>query len=54
MLSIRKAVRSAISRLKGMGVATDTVVPRTEWRETFWGGPMPDFASIVRRQRLEH
>ncbi len=25
-----------------------------EWRGTFWGGPMPDYASIVRRQRGEH
>ncbi len=25
-----------------------------EWRTTFWGGPMPDFVSIVRRQRSEH
>jgi excisionase family DNA binding protein len=25
-----------------------------EWQETFWGGPMPDWASIVRRQRDEH
>ena len=25
-----------------------------EWQETFWGGPMPDWASIVRQQRDEH
>jgi excisionase family DNA binding protein len=25
-----------------------------EWRTTFWGGPMPDFVSIIRRQRSEH
>lgn len=25
-----------------------------EWQRTFWGGPMPDFVSILRRQRSEH
>jgi len=25
-----------------------------EWRTTFWGGPMPDFVSIIRRQRSDH
>ena len=25
-----------------------------EWKQTFWGGPMPDFVSILRRQRSEH
>ena len=25
-----------------------------EWQTTFWGGPMPDFVSIIRRQRSEH
>ena len=24
------------------------------WQETFWGGPMPDWASIIRQQRSEH
>ncbi|HET7167922.1 MAG TPA: helix-turn-helix domain-containing protein [Candidatus Limnocylindrales bacterium] len=24
-----------------------------EWHETFWGGPMPDWTSIVRQQRSE-
>lgn len=24
------------------------------WQKTFWGGPMPDWASIVRQQRSEH
>ena len=28
-------------------------VPR-EWEKTFWGGAMPDFVSIIRRQREEH
>ena len=25
-----------------------------EWQTTFWGGPMPDFVSIIRRQRSDH
>lgn len=25
-----------------------------EWQRTFWGGPMPDFGGIIRRQRSEH
>lgn len=25
-----------------------------EWQTTFWGGPMPDFVGIIRRQRSEH
>jgi len=30
-------------------------VPMPEgWRRTFWGGPMPDWVGIVRRQREEH
>jgi excisionase family DNA binding protein len=24
------------------------------WRVAFWGGPMPDWAAIVRDHRLEH
>ena len=31
-----------------------TVDLPAEWRTTFWGGPMPDFVSIIRRQRSEH
>lgn len=34
--------------------AADTVELPEEWRDTFWGGPMPDFLSILRRQRQEH
>ena len=34
--------------------AGDTVKLPPEWRTTFWGGPMPDFVSIIRRQRAEH
>jgi excisionase family DNA binding protein len=25
-----------------------------EWRNTFWGGPMPDVVTAVRRTRTEH
>ncbi|HSO29083.1 MAG TPA: helix-turn-helix domain-containing protein [Candidatus Sulfomarinibacteraceae bacterium] len=25
-----------------------------EWRKTFWGGPMPDWAALIREQRNEH
>lgn len=32
----------------------DTAPLPPEWRQTFWGGPMPDFVSILRRQRSEH
>jgi excisionase family DNA binding protein len=31
---------------------TDLLPPA--WRTTFWGGPMPDWARIVRDQRREH
>jgi len=24
------------------------------WKQTFWGGPMPDWTAIVREQRSEH
>jgi hypothetical protein len=24
------------------------------WKRGFWGGPMPDWAAIVREQRSEH
>jgi excisionase family DNA binding protein len=37
-----------------LGRASDTVELPEEWRHTFWGGPMPDFVSILRRQRQEH
>ena len=32
----------------------DTVALPPEWQQTFWGGPMPDFVAILRRQRSEH
>jgi excisionase family DNA binding protein len=34
--------------------SSETVPLPPEWRETFWGGPMPDWTSIVRQQRSEH
>jgi excisionase family DNA binding protein len=36
----------------GEPVDRDPLPP--EWRKTFWGGPMPDFVEIIRRQRTEH
>jgi excisionase family DNA binding protein len=30
-----------------------TVELPAEWQKTFWGGPMPDFVGIIRRQRSE-
>ena len=32
----------------------DTLPLPPEWQQTFWGGPMPDFVRIIRRQRIEH
>lgn len=32
----------------------DTMPLPPEWQQTFWGGKMPDFVSILRRQRSEH
>jgi len=37
-----------------MGESAGTLPLPPEWRETFWGGPMPDWTSIVRQQRDEH
>ena len=31
-----------------------TVDLPADWQVTFWGGPMPDFVGIIRRQRSEH
>lgn len=33
---------------------SDTVELPEDWRRAFWGGPMPDFLAILRRQRDEH
>lgn len=37
-----------------LGESGDTVPLPPEWQHTFWGGPMPDFVGIIRRQRTEH
>jgi excisionase family DNA binding protein len=37
-----------------LGSFAETVPLPPEWQRTFWGGPMPDFVSILRRQRSEH
>jgi excisionase family DNA binding protein len=37
-----------------LGPRTETVALPPEWQRTFWGGPMPDFLSILRRQRSGH
>jgi excisionase family DNA binding protein len=34
--------------------AAGTVELPLEWQSTSWGGPMPDYVSILRRQRSEH
>jgi excisionase family DNA binding protein len=31
-----------------------TVPMPAHWKEAFWGGPMPDWSSVVRKQRSEH
>jgi excisionase family DNA binding protein len=31
-----------------------TIELPSQWRTTFWGGPMPDVVAILRRQRVEH
>ena len=37
-----------------LGETSDTLPLPPEWQKTFWGGPMPDFVHIIRRQRDEH
>ena len=37
-----------------VGASAEAVELPPEWRRTFWGGPMPDYALILRRQRDEH
>ncbi len=37
-----------------LGRSADTVELPPEWRETFWGGPMPDVVAALRRSRLGH
>lgn len=31
-----------------------TVPLPDHWKESFWGGPMPDWTAVVREQRSEH
>jgi excisionase family DNA binding protein len=41
--------------LAAMLRGAEPTVPLPEhWKQAFWGGPMPDWASIVRKQRDEH
>lgn len=40
--------------VEAMGKSSGTLPLPPEWHQTFWGGPMPDFTAIVRRQRDEH
>lgn len=40
-----------VEALRGSGPTMP--LPR-QWKEAFWGGPMPDWAAIVRTQRSEH
>jgi excisionase family DNA binding protein len=37
-----------------LGETSDRSPLPPEWQTTFWGGPMPDFLAILRRQRNEH
>ncbi len=37
-----------------LGRSQGSVPLPPDWQTTFWGGPMPDFVSILRRQRSEH
>ncbi len=37
-----------------LGAFKDTSALPPEWQRTFWGGPMPDVVSAVRRSRAGH
>lgn len=37
-----------------LGEPSDTVPLPAAWQKAFWGGSMPDWASIIRQQRDEH
>ncbi len=66
--TIRRWIRSG--RLRATKVGTQHVIDEAalaavliggdtsplpeEWKTTFWGAPMPDIVSIIRRQRDEH
>lgn len=37
-----------------IGAFEETVELPSEWRQTFWGGPMPDVVAALRRSRARH
>ena len=37
-----------------LGAFANTVELPPEWRETAWGGPMPDVVAALRRSRIGH
>jgi excisionase family DNA binding protein len=39
--------------LQGSKAGASMPLPE-HWKRGFWGGPMPDWAAIVREQRSEH
>lgn len=39
---------------EAMAKRGNTVALPDHWKVAFWGGPMPDWTSIVRDQRAEH
>lgn len=39
---------------EAIGSFEGTVPLPPEWKETFWGGPMPDVVAAVRRSRAGH
>jgi excisionase family DNA binding protein len=39
---------------EAIGAFEGTVPLPPEWKETFWGGPMPDVVAAVRRSRAGH
>ena len=39
---------------EALGRLSDTAELPDEWRDTFWGGPMPDVVAALRRSRLGH
>jgi excisionase family DNA binding protein len=40
--------------LEVLDARADSLPLPAEWQTTYWGGPMPDISSIIRRQRSEH
>jgi excisionase family DNA binding protein len=37
-----------------LGLTPASMALPEQWKHTFWGGPMPDWAAIVRQDRDEH